>query len=596
MSISSFKVIPAKAGIHRTLVLILCACSLATVSPLRAQQPSFLRDSGSEQERQTPSAIRALSTLRTLSSVFDQENLFKGLVDLRLVTPPLEQPIASDAYIVGPGDHLLVSIWGEVSPSYALTVNPEGLLIIPIVGTIEVNGFSLTQVKERIKQFVRIRYLAGDITTTLMVPRQFQIAVVGAVNNPGSIIATPVDRVSEVLYLANRPTEVQRLEFQQNFMANPPRSILLPSSRASDRNIEIHRRDGTIIKVDLRRYLATGRFEYNPYLQDGDVIFVPVRNLDGGNIAVAGAVNSPGQYEYAEGDCLGTIVELAGGLTFGVDRTRVEISRFEPDSSSGQTVTTIPVDLTQGQAALNTPIHPRDRLFVRAAIKSVSEYQVTVKGEVRYPGIYPIPSDGMALSQIINAAGGVTPYAFLKGASVIRASKAESAPANADADRLAKMRLGKLSQQERADFEVQTTYRREVVVVDFKRLFNDHDPSVDIVLQDGDTVVIPSKNETVSVIGQVVSPGQVPYEAGQSYQHYIQQAGGFGTHAQRRGVRVIKAQTYEWLPPDRTPVDVGDTIWVPRPPQRNYFAIFKETLQVMATLTTLYLVIQQIAR
>ncbi|MBI4551086.1 MAG: SLBB domain-containing protein [Candidatus Latescibacteria bacterium] len=584
MSIYSFKVIPAKAGLHRTLVLIICACSLATVSPAFAQQDMFLRDTEREQGRRTLSASRAL-----IPNLFNQENLLKGVVDVRLILPPLEQPISPATYTVGPGDNILVHIGGEVNQSYALTINPECLLVIPTIGAIDANGLTLSQVKERVRQRARVQYLKADITTALLYPRQFRVTVSGAVNNPGSFVATPVDRVSEVLYQANRPTEVQaRLAAD--------RAFVLPSTRASDRNIEIRRRDGTVIASDLLRYLATGLLDHNPRLLDGDVIFVPVRNLGGGNITVAGAVNSPGQYEYAEGDRLGTLLDLAGGLTFGADRTRVEVSRFHVNSDSVQTVETIPIDLTQGQTALNTPLHPRDRIFVRTALKSVAEYQVTVKGEVRYPGTYPISSDGMALSQIINAAGGVTPSAFLKGASVIRASKTEPAPANADADRVAKMRLGKLSQQERADFEVQTTYRREVVVVDFKRLFNDHDPSVDIVLQDGDTVVIPSKNETVSVIGQVVSPGQVPYEAGQSYQHYIQQAGGFGTHAQRRGVRVIKAQTYEWLPPDRTPVDVGDTIWVPRPPQRNYFAIFKETLQVMATLTTLYLVIQQIAR
>ena len=97
-------------------------------------------------------------------------------------------------------------------------------------------------------------------------------------------------------------------------------------------------------------------------------------------------------------------------------------------------------------------------------------------------------------------------------------------------------------------------------------------------------------------MGQVASPGQVPYISGRPLDYYISQTGGYGKHARLSHIQVIKAETQEWLSPKETDIQVGDTIWVPRKPVRDYYAFFKETLSVTATLTTLYLVLQQITK
>lgn len=564
-----------------TLFLLIPRPSLAQRSPVE----EFLRQSEQQSGRRTPSAQRGL-----IPGLFDQETLLKGIMDLRLISPPLEQPLDPGAYIVGPGDNLLVSIQGEMSQTFALTVTPEGLLPIPTVGVVDVSGITLNEVKKRVIDHTRPRYRAGEITTILLYPRQFRITVAGAVNSPGPLIATPLDRVSEVLFLANRPTDLH-----MRLTSTDP-NFVLPSTRGSDRNIEIRRQDGSTVRVDLRRYLVTGHMKDNPRMQDGDVVYVPVRNAEEGTVAIAGAVNIPGIYEQAPGDDLGILLDLAGGLSVSADRARIEISRTTLVANAPPRLEIIPIDLNGAASALRTPIMPRDRIFVRTAQNMRADHLVVVRGEVQFPGAYPIQPDGIMLSRLMDMAGGFTPEAFLQGGVVVRNASKEGASTDVNVERLARLRLSRLSPQERADFEAQTGYRQQTLVADFVRLFNDHNDSADILLLPGDVVIMPSKNETVQVMGQVANPGQIPYEPGMALEFYIDQAGGFSKQARKSHIQVIKAESNLWLSPDQTSVEVGDMIWVPRNPQRDYFVIFKETLSVMATLTTLYLVLQQITK
>lgn len=550
----------------------------------RGAVEGFNRNTERESSRRTPSALRGL-----VPNIFDPNIMDQDVIDLRLITPPLERPINPDDYVVGPGDNLFVS-FSNVTPGFALTITPEGLLVIPSVGEIDVKGLSLSALKIKVEEKARPQYRTGEISTTLLYPRQFRITIAGSVNIPGGMVATPVDRVSDVLFMANRTTGIH----QSLADANP--DYVLPILRASDRNIEIRRLDDTVIKVDLRRYMATGRLEDNPLLLDGDIVYVPVRNVEGGTVAITGAINIPGLYEYAEGDMLGTILDLTGGLTVSADVTRIEISRSAISFDGLLRTETIAVDLTQRASALSTPIRPRDRIFVRTAPKTQMDFMVVVRGSVRFPGTYPIQSDGIMLSRIIDLAGGFTEEAYLSGGAVVRPIDPNRPPPDPNQIRIARLRMSRIGPQEVADFEAQAIFNQQFVVADFAQLFEARDESADVRLHHGDVIFVPSRNETVTVMGQVASPGQLPYISGRGLDYYISQTGGYGKHARRSRVQVIKAETQEWLSPKETDIQLGDTIWVPRKPVRDYYAIFKETLSVTATLTTLYLVLQQITK
>lgn len=580
---------PCRHLAHQFLLLGMVLITIVLASPVsvtaqRGAVEGFNRNSERESGRRTNSALRGL-----VPNIFDPNIMDQDIIDLRLITPPLERPIDPNEYLVGPGDNLFIS-FSNVTPGFALTITPEGVLVIPSVGEIDAKGLTLTALKERVVEKARPQYRSGEISTTLLYPRQFRITIAGSVNSPGGMVATPVDRVSDVLLLANRTAGIHA------DLKAADSDYVLPIIRASDRNIEIRRQSGDVIRVDLRRYMATGRLEDNPFLQDGDVIYVPVRNVEGGTVAVSGAVNISGLYEYAEGDVLGTILELAGGLTVSADRTRVEISRFSTDADGLLRTETVAVDLTLGDAALNTPVRPRDRIFVRTAQKSQTDFMVTVRGEVRFPGTYPIQPDGIMLSRIIDLAGGFTEDAFLAGSAVVRPLDPNRPPMAPEMIRLARLRMSRIGAQEVADFEAQTLFNQQVLVADFVQLFDQRADAADIRLQHGDVVFVPSGNETVTVMGQVANPGQVAFIDARPFEYYISQTGGYGKHARRSHIQVIKAETQEWLDPEETEIQVGDTIWVPRKPVRDYYAIFKETLSVAASLTTLYLVLQQITK
>jgi protein involved in polysaccharide export with SLBB domain len=133
--------------------------------------------------------------------------------------------------------------------------------------------------------------------------------------------------------------------------------------------------------------------------------------------------------------------------------------------------------------------------------------------------------------------------------------------------------------------------------VDFERLFVNGDTTQDVTLRNYDRIVIPSRQHTVYVFGQVVSPGHIPYTGGNTVAYYIDRAGGYTKHAREGDVVVIKASSRAWLDPAETHVEDGDYIWVPREtsqPFGFYLTTVAQLATVLASLATVILVIQNL--
>ncbi|MFQ6115061.1 MAG: SLBB domain-containing protein, partial [bacterium] len=138
--------------------------------------------------------------------------------------------------------------------------------------------------------------------------------------------------------------------------------------------------------------------------------------------------------------------------------------------------------------------------------------------------------------------------------------------------------------------------QRGVVVVDFKRLFNEHDLSQDIILKPMDIVRIPKVRNTVTVSGAVENPGSVIYKPEMDIDYYIAQAGGYTLEARKSKVRLIKGDTGVWLRPDEVDeIKPGDAVWVPEKPERDWWGLFKDFMTVTAQIATVAIVIKQIA-
>ncbi|HET6511143.1 MAG TPA: SLBB domain-containing protein, partial [Candidatus Kapabacteria bacterium] len=316
-------------------------------------------------------------------------------------------------------------------------------------------------------------------------------------------------------------------------------------------------------RVDLVRYQATRDPKYCPLLREGDVIYVPFRREVEGSVALFGAIRAPGSYEFVEGDSLVGMIANAYGATPNADLTNVEVTRM---GANGEAFITNKYDIANVQpgSTQDVKLQSGDRIFIRerADIRELS--RVIVRGEVLRPGVYPITRTSTKLSDIIKQAGGVTEYAHLGGAYVSRPLASQEEGVTPEEEQMRLWRLADLDVEDTANFRVQTMVRSGDVKVDMQRLIKDGDASADVLLRDGDMVVIPTVPNTVYVWGYVGRMGYLPYVENASVSHYIQAAGGYAPGAVPDETRIIKAQTKQWMEPDETTIQPGDEIYIPK--------------------------------
>lgn len=480
----------------------------------------------------------------------------------------LEKSIDPDKYVVGTGDMLSINLWGEINLSHQLRITPEGDLLIPRVGKVEVGGKPLSEVKKIIREAVMKSYKNVKVTITLVGLRRFKVSVAGAVKAPGIYSVFANTRVSEVIGKAG------------GFLQN-----------SSLRNIMITHSDGTVSKADVFKFWRTGDRTKNPYVLGGDLIVVPARESNINTCEIYGAVKSPGQFEYSPEDSLLDLINLAYGLTMDADLLRADLIRFNPDQRTTQTVSMDLEALISGDdPQSNVALMPDDRVFIRTIPDFHKKEQVTVNGEVLYPGVYDIEEDQTRLSEVIAKAGEFTPDASLIEAEMIRAYNVT----DPEFERLKNIPVADMTKTEYEHFKLRARERPGRVAVNFEKLFLEGLNDYDVVLKSGDIINIPAKSMVVNVSGSVVNPGLVPYKSGEDYRYYVRRAGGLSWKARKSKIRIIKGLTGERLRPSKSrKIDPGDTILVPEKPERDYWGFFKDTMIVLGNLATIYLVVQQ---
>lgn len=512
---------------------------------------------------------------------------------LESIPVAMDGPVLPDEYFVGPGDGVSLNIWSSVPMEHDLTVTPEGYLLIPAVGAVPVAGKTLTMVRDTVYPLVKRKYPSSKVSLTLVTPRRVSVRIEGQVMNEGAFEMTSVQRIHHLIEEANRlPSTQVTPEFYDVTLQDYRR-------QASQRYIVVKHRDGTTDRVDLVRYSLSGAARHNPYLREGDVVFIP-RRLEGDNrIAVYGGVTRIGSIEYAEGDSLSFLLRLGLGFTPRAQAHRAVFTRLTPDAKRMDSVTVDAAGILLG-AAPDIALRPGDRVVVPEDQDPRSGNAVSVEGEVLRPGTYPITPSSTSLAETIEMAGGFTPEAYLRGGLLLRArvQAPNEGEAALERERLLGMRSS-LPADDSTYYLAETALRLqgEVVSVDFERLFTGRDSTEDVTLRNFDRIVIPARQHTVYVFGQVVSPGHIPLAEGGSVAHYIGKAGGFTEHARDGDVVVIKASSRAWLAPGETQVEDGDYIWVPREtsqPFGFYLTTIVQLATVLASLATVILVIQNL--
>lgn len=500
--------------------------------------------------------------------------------------PALDEVVDTKEYIMGPFDILSVNIWIDPPLSFTLPVTPEGTVIVPTVGEFKVAGLTLDEAKKNIVSGIKEYYLVGNPTVTLMRPRQVAVTVTGNVRNPGRYILHATDRVESAIERANK----EELETTQ-----------LQDVDGSTRNIMITHRGESAIRADIPMYYATKNNTMNPFLKEGDIIFVPrfQKNLDGKGgenvIGVYGGVKAPDQYEFVPGDSLFDAIRIAFGFTERAIRDSVIHSRLNIDGSE-ITYEIVNVHAIEEGLISDIPLQPGDRIIVKEMFDKREDYRVRVEGEVRHPGIYPITRDKTQLSEVIEMAGGFTAIASLHNAEVRRRSVT---PEEIELERLLSQRGG-VSDFDSTYYLLETELRieRELVNVSFPALFNENNQSQNILLSPGDIIIIPPERKTIYVYGQVTLPGNVPFVEGRPVDYYVQYAGGFTDRARERDIMVIKKSTGQWLKPQETNIEDGDYIWVPKKIERtfeDYLRITSQAASVIGVAISMFLLVLQIS-
>lgn len=481
----------------------------------------------------------------------------------------LESKVDPEKYYVGPSDIIEVSIWMSPPQNYPLMVTPEGTLIIPTVGEVAVADITLARAKEKILAEVRKKYISPEVTATLVKPRPIVVSVIGRVLNPGLYTLNSVDRTNKAVDEANKLNRTQTAADLKDLY-----------EVVSTRNIILKHRDGTQDRVDLQKYYATRDERWNPYLREGDIIVVPKKDKLNNVVAVYGEVNTNGRIEYVRGDSLTDAIRIANGLTARAMGDQAIFSRLSEDGKSLQN-RTINLDNIIAGREPNIALEPGDRVIVRTRVVVGGDFNVDVKGAVRYPGTYPITANKTHLTEIIQQVGGFAADASLAGARVLR----QTLPLEEkETERLLNLR-GEIGTEDSLGFSFETELRtlREAVNVDFEKLFMQHDTTLDIILMGEDQVLVPLRTQTVYVFGQVASPGHVQFVSGRDARYYVEKSGGFTDRAGRGDLKVIKSKTKQWLSPGDTSIEEGDYIWVPAAPDRP-FSYYAQVTSQMATV------------
>ena len=302
-------------------------------------------------------------------------------------------------------------------------------------------------------------------------------------------------------------------------------------------------------------------------LKPNDVLFIPTRQdlMENQTLTIHGEVHYPGIYRYASNETIEDFILQAGGLTETASTMKVDVSRrvtnpnaLTTDSIIAQTFSLALKDgfVIEGEPGFT--LMPFDEVYVRKSPGSYKQQNVMIEGEVMFAGTYTISSKNMRLSDLVRTAGGVNDRAYAKGARLERRYTQEERLNAIEAQKKAReqaelnlqeqmarsgnanFNLSDLSQQAQSQqlkkYEVGETYP---VGIDLEEAINNPGGDEDIVLREGDRIIVPQYTGTVKISGEVMHPNSVVFEAGKKASFYIDQAGGYGTNARKRQAYII---------------------------------------------------------
>lgn len=392
-------------------------------------------------------------------NIFNTRNLtFEPSVNL--ATPP--------NYRLGPGDEVIIDIWGTSQNTIRQQISPDGTINIEKIGPVSLSGMTVSEANEYLKRVLGKTYSGLDapdgtleIRLTLGNTRTIQINVMGEVVQPGTYALSSFSTVFHALYRAGGVNEIGSL-----------------------RNVQVTRNGKTVAKVDVYDFIMKGKTQDDIRLQEGDVIIVPAYEA---LVQISGNVKRPMKFEMKKNETLATLINYAGGFSADAYTRSLRVVRQNGEEYEINTVKEIDYSAY--------PMRNGDVVTAEAILNRFTN-KLEVRGAVYRPGIYQLNGEINTVRALVNEAKGLTGDAFTNRAVL---------------------------QREREDL---TT---EIISVDVRSIMAGTSP--DIPLQKNDILYIPSIHDLedrgdVAIFGEVAKPDSYSYSDNMTLEDLIIRAGG----------------------------------------------------------------------
>lgn len=288
-------------------------------------------------------------------------------------------------YVLGPGDQVIVDIYGASQKSQQLEVSPDGVIVVDGYGPIQVGGLSVSAAQKKLRSTLGSRYKSSSLQMSVGQTRSLMVNVMGEVKAPGTYTLSAFSTVFHALYMAGGINDLGTL-----------------------RNIKVYRQGRLISTVDVYQYILNGRLAGNVRLQENDMIIVgPYEAL----VNIRGHVKRPMFYEMRPTESVAQILKYAGGFSSDAYKKSVRLVRKSGERYSVHTVEEF--DMSSFKVA------DGDSIGVDAMVERY-ENMVEVKGGVFRPGFYELGKQITSVRALVEAAGGLTEDAFTGRAVMYR--------------------------------------------------------------------------------------------------------------------------------------------------------------------------------
>lgn len=385
-------------------------------------------------------------------------------------------------YKLGPGDEVIIDIWGASQVTVRETISPDGNIMVDDLGPVYLNGMTVLEADKYIKKVFSQIYSGLDgnnanssIKLTLGQNRSIQVNVMGEVVNPGTYTLSSFATIFNALYMAGGVNEIGTM-----------------------RDIKLYRENKPIASIDIYDYLFNGTIKDDIRLNDNDVIMVsPYKMM----VVVDGKIRRPMFYEMKENESLSQLVDYAGGLAPNAYKKDVRLVRMSDLQREIFTVST--------EKQKNFLLSDGDSVYVDS-IQTTFSNLVEIRGAVYRPGQFQIDGGISTLKELIGVAGGLKEDAMTTRALLSRTNPDKT--------------LSNMS-------------------IDIKELLDGS--FADVKLQNGDILFIPSifdvqEVQTFSIFGEVLFPGDYKYADNTQIEDLILQAGGLKESASISKVDVVR--------------------------------------------------------